>query len=212
MNLFAVRRLASAHRPPWGGSAMDEERQDGWFRAGHGRRSMPANTAARPGNGQDAIAPNSRHVPASACASSMTSQPVAGGRASAAAMSSVRAVVLRAASPSALTGAGGPSPARSGCRTMGVGAGAARRKASAPPRLRGKHERRRVDHLRPPSRSQGIGRECGHGGHAGMPERGTPGNTNRQRLFFMAPGRGWQGPSQKGHSRRLIPGRRLSSG
>ena len=127
MNLFAVRRLASAHRPPWGGSAMDEERRDGWFRAGHGRRSMPAHKVARPGNGRDAIAPNSRDVPASACASSMTSQPVTGGRAGADAMSSVRAVALRAASPSALAGAGGPSPARSGCRTKGIGAGAARR-------------------------------------------------------------------------------------
>jgi hypothetical protein len=63
----------------------------------------------------------------------------------------------------------------------------------------GGHERRRDDHVQSAvpfphmmeTRIRQARRE---------PERGTAGNTNRQRLLLMAPGRGWQGPSRKGHS------------
>lgn len=51
----------------------------------------------------------------------------------------------------------------------------------------------------------------GPGGRAGCPNAVQPENTNRQRVFLMAPGRGWQGPSRKGHSRHRSAVASLSS-
>jgi hypothetical protein len=157
MNLFAVGPPPRARRPPRGGRARDEKRPDGRFKGGNGRRSMPAHEAAGPENRRGAIPPKSRDVPTSACALSMTSQPVTGDRASADAMSFC-------AGGSVACGVRHRSAQRRRpdlLRVPAVDQGLRRwrhppKSASDDRHGAAKTSARRVDHLRPPSRSHGI--------------------------------------------------------